>query len=256
MEKAEFIRIAPAYYELAVVLALQSKPGYVPEFDIRRMYTIHPDDAADPEDNYCLVGNSDLFRIAIQNLVEKQVIEALLDPFGPSQFKEGDGLGDYLAEQRKNAASPFYKAEASGDVDWWLKDALHGLDSVANRIGITPQDFQDPEGDWAPIPLDRADVRVQNAIEQVDQTIAHVEQNNGYGTAYPEEKRFVLDNLKLLSDTLKNAASTSITYIKTHGLNALQKLQERFGTALIGEAAKEASKALWTLIKEAVKAVL
>jgi hypothetical protein len=74
-----------------------------------------------------------------------------------------------------------------------------------------------------------------------------------YGTEYPEEKRFVVDNLTLLSNTLRTAVSTSVAYIKTHGVNVLQKLQERFGNALIGEAARETAKALWTLIKEAVK---
>jgi hypothetical protein len=46
-----------------------------------------------------------------------------------------------------------------------------------------------------------------------------------------------------------------VNYLKVHGLNVLQKLQDRFGTALIGEAAKETAKALWALIREAVKAV-
>lgn len=256
MEKVEFVRIAPSYYELAVVLAVQTKQDYVADFELRRMYIIHPVEATEPNDTYCLIGNKDLLRIAITNLVEQQVIEALNDPFGPSQFKAGIGLDEYMSEQRQNIATPLYKATASGDVDWWLKDALLGLDRVAYRIGITSEGFQDPERDWTPIPLDRTDARVQKAIERVDEAITHVEQNNGYGTAYPEERQFVLDNLKLLSNTLKNAASTSITYIKTHGLNALQKLQDRFGTALIGEAARDASKALWTLIKEAAKAVL
>jgi|HubBroStandDraft_6_1064221.scaffolds.fasta_scaffold22696_4 hypothetical protein len=214
---------------------------------------VTPDDATGPEDRYCLIANKELFRVAIHNLLEKMVIEALVDPFGPSQYKEGIALSDYLKEERENRNRPLYRAEASGEAERWLHEALENLDRVAREIGISAEDFQDSEGEWEPIPLDRADTRLQKAIEKVDETIKHVEQNNGYGTEYPEEKRFVVDNLTLLSNTLRTAVSTSVAYIKTHGVNVLQKLQERFGNALIGEAARETAKALWTLIKEAVK---
>lgn len=256
MEKAFFVKVAPAYYELAIVLALQNEQGYIPEFRLRQKYMVHPEEATGPEEGYCLLDSKELMRIALHNLIEHHVIEALIDPFGPSQYREGSGLGEYMNRERSGSDRPLFKAEASGDADRWLKDALEGLDKVAREIGITAEDFQDPEREWAPLPLDRSTPELRKAIETVDETVSHVEQNNGYGTEHPEEKRFVLDNLKLLSATLKNAASTSVAYIRTHGLNVLQKLQERFGTALIGEAAKEASKALWTFIKEAVKLIV
>jgi hypothetical protein len=76
MDKAYFIKIAPAYYELAVVLALQSTQGYIPEFQFRQKYMVTPDDATGPEDRYCLIANKELFRVAIHTGPAGRFIEA------------------------------------------------------------------------------------------------------------------------------------------------------------------------------------
>jgi hypothetical protein len=61
---------------------------------------------------------------------------------------------------------------------------------------------------------------------------------------YPEERTFVIDNLRMLSDKLKSAGTISVSYIRTHGLSVLKRVQERFIDTSIGEGAKEVSNAI------------
>lgn len=255
MDKPDFIRIAPAYYEFAVILALQSASGYLSEPELLRKYTARVRDDDGTDDWYCYLENKKLLQFAIAVLVKKGAIEALLDPFGPSQFKDGPKLSAYMDEQRADTASPLFKAEVSGDVRDWLHTALARLNMVCRELEVSADDWRDPEGEWEPIPLDQESETLKAANKALSDTIVQVEQNNGYAASYPEERKFILDNLKLLSSTLKTAATTSFNYVKVHGLRVLQKLQERFGAALIGEAAKETAKALWALIREGAKAI-
>lgn len=244
MDKSDFIRLAPAYYEAAVIFAFKDEHGFIPEFRLRSKYHERHPDSSDPEDGFSLVGDEELLQLAMQNLVRKNVVVALRDPFGPSQFKEGDGLNAYMDEARADTNSPIYKGEASGDADQWLRLALNKLSDIGNDLRISPKDWERPDRDWEPIPLDRDEPILKEAIASLDETIAEIEQSNGYASEHPEERNYVVDNLKLLSNKLKSAASTSAAYVRSHGLNVLQKVADKFSGAAMGEAAKATLKAL------------
>ncbi len=70
-----------------------------------------------------------------------------------------------------------------------------------------------------------------------------------YSSEHGEERAYVLDNLKLLANRLKNAASISVGYVRAHGLSILKRLEERFAGIFTEESAKASARALWELIK-------
>jgi hypothetical protein len=253
MDKADFINIAPAYYELAVLVEVWTRGGYLSESTLRDAYTPSDDDGAP---GFTLLPSDVLLEKAIKALIKHDVIEAIDDHFGPTLYKRSHGINDYIERLEADSASAFHKSSRAPDRKSWIFNALVNLNAAYDRLNVRDEDFEKAELEWAPIPLDRADANLGNAIEAVDETIEQVEQNNGYAAEHPEERKFVLDNLRMLSDTLKNAATTSVAYVKNHGLNVLSKLQTRFGDALVGEVAKEAGKALWTWLREVVKAAL
>lgn len=246
MDKADFIRLAPDYYKLAVVLVLREERGYVPSFSLKSKYYERHPDSTDPDDGYSLLENDALLQLAIDTLVKEQVIDALLDPFGPSQFRAGEGLGTYIDENLADASSPLHKAEASGDAERWLRAALERLNKIGAELEVTADDWQQPEAEWEPIPIERDNEAFLRAEAAVDHAIKEVEQNNGYASAHPEERNFVLEKLKLLSARFKSAKDISIGYVRANGVEALRKISHRFGNAAVGKVADAAITALLT----------
>lgn len=252
MDRADFIRLAPAYYELAVLALVWESQHHLSEESIQAAYAVGKDQYEEPE---TLLGSSILLRQALKSLEIKNVVAVLEDPFGPTLYARADGISEYIEKLEADASSPFHKSSRAPSRGTWIFDALIKLDSIYSELAVTEAELERPDDEWAPIPLDRSSPTLQTAIAAVDETIKQVSESNGYAASHPEERKLVLDNLSALSQTLKTAATTSIAYVKQQGLSMLSKLQARFGDALVGEAAKEAAKALWTFIKEAAKSV-
>lgn len=253
MDKADFIKLAPAYYELAVLALIWKNGGHLSEHSFRKEYELVRDGYHEAE---TLLGSNALLRQALRALEAKNVLAALEDPFGPTLYVRADGINEYIEELEANVSSPFHKSSRAPDRTEWIFNALIKLDETHSALAVTEAELEKPDDEWAPIPLDRSNPALTTAIEAVDETIKQVQQSNGYAADYPEERNFVLDNLEALAKTLKTAASTSIAYVRHHGLSVLSKLQARFGDALVGEVAKEAAKALWNFVKETAKSVL
>jgi len=127
------------------------------------------------------------------------------------------------------------------------------MNKIYNELSVTEAELENPEDEWQPIPLEPSDPNVKKAIDAVEETVKQVEQSNGYNAQYPEERKYVLDSLRMVSTTLKTAKSTSIAYLKSYALAPIAKLRSRFIEALIGETAKEAAKWIWNIIKEGIK---
>lgn len=252
MDKADFIRIAPQYYELAVLVAVWTKDGHLSEDSFRSAYEVDHDG----NDAETLLSSEAMLASALRSLIAKNVIEVLEDPFGPALYTRAGGISQYIEKAEADRTSPFHKSSRAPHREAWIFNALAKLARMYRDLDIKEADFANPDEEWEPIALDRNSGVLAKTIEAVDQTKRLVEESNGYNSQHPEERKYVLDNLRMLSETLKTASVTSIGYLKHHGVAVLGKLQARFGEALIGESAKESAKWLWALIKEAVKAAL
>lgn len=112
-------------------------------------------------------------------------------------------------------------------------------------VGIQATDFDQPDREWEPIPLDLSEPELKVAIQAVDEVIELVRADNGYAATIPEERAFVLDGLSVLSTRLKTSETVSVPFIQTYGVDPFMKLVRRFGgTAieLLVAAAREALK--------------
>jgi hypothetical protein len=250
MDKAEFIKLAPKYYALAIGLRFTKNDGPQTRQSIMIEYMAH-EEGAPPEEAYSLVDDFTIWNRAIDWLVESNLISAFTDPFGPPVYLKDDTFDSRWNDLCRDQ-SPFQNANASGDAGRWTYQALDSVYREYIKLGIRSSDFENPEREWAPIPLDRNSEALQAAVVSLDETITQVEQSNGYASEYPEERNFVLDNLRLLSQKLKSAGTVSVSYVRAHGLNVLKRVQDRFIDTSIGEGAKETTNAIVHWLHEIV----
>jgi hypothetical protein len=240
MDKADFVKLAPQYYALAIALAFANKGDELTRQSIMNEYIVHDEDG---DQTYSLVDDFTIWTQAMGWLTDHDMIIAFTDPFGPPVFNKGGTFDSQWNDLCKNER-PFQNAHRSGDPVRWTYEALSAVYLEYIRLGIQPSDFENPEREWTPIPLDRNDEALQTAIVSLDKTITEVEQSNGYASEHTEERNFVLDNLRMLSQRLKSAGAISVSYVRAHGLNVLKRLQDRFIDTSIGEGATEARNAI------------
>jgi hypothetical protein len=254
MDKSEFLEKAPLYYALAIGLCFASGANAQTRHAIRDEYTLQSD-PDDPDTQVCLVDVDVIWDRAIAWLTARGFIESLTDPFGPPIYVRNDTFGQRWHELSTTLA-PFRNAAASEAARGWTISALSSVDREYRLLEISQQDFETPEREWEPIPLDENNPALQKAIDDLDKTIADVEQSNGYATQYPEERNFVLDNLRMLSQKMKSAGTISVSYIRTHGLSVLKKIQDRFVDTAIGEGAKETVRSILHWLHEIINYII
>lgn len=242
MDKAEFIKLAPKYYALAIALRFSKHDSAQTRQSIMNEFMVHEEDGPS-EGSYCLVDDFPIWNSAIAWLVGRDMISSFTDPFGPPVYIKGDTF-DSQWNDLCRTESPFENAAFSGDPGRWTYQALDAVYREYIKLGMRPSDFEEPEREWSPIPLEKDNEALQAAITALDETITAVEQSNGYAIDYAEERNFVLDNLRMLSQKLKTAGTISLSYVRTHGLSVLKRVQDRFIDTSIGEGAKQATGAI------------
>ena len=62
----------------------------------------------------------------------------------------------------------------------WLNDALDQVAKERERLEVQDSDFDEPDYEWRPIPLDRDEPELQTAIRAVDEIVESVRTDNGY----------------------------------------------------------------------------
>lgn len=254
MDKAEFIKKAPLYYALAILHQFQRTGGPLTKRSVRSEFSIQIEGGT-PEDVICLLDNEQLWELAVDWLVAHNVIVSFKDPFGPPVLKRSDTFESEVNDIVRSL-SPFQTAEESGDMRSWTFEALERVEDERRKLGITAEDFNEPEREWAPLPLDRENEKLQAAITSLDKTIRDVEQSNGYASEHSEERNFVLENLRMLSQKLKSAGTISVSYVRAHGLSVLKRVQDRFVDSSIGEGARETMHAIAHWLHELINYVI
>jgi len=249
MDKQEFVRVAPDYYVCALVLELLREASMSVD-DILVKYT---DD--EPDQRYYYLPNMAIMREALRRLETSGHVEVLYDPFGPIQLVRTASFGSWAEQQLRARNTILYRAGASENRIDWLKRALVRLNDEDGTHEVKDEDYRREALEWEPLPLERNSEPLREAIEAVDNTLHEVETSNGYAAEHPEEREYVVDNLKLVLNRLKTALTISYGYLRTHGINVLRKLADKFSGAAMGEAAKEALKALGRWLHEVMPGI-
>ncbi len=240
MEKRKFIEVAPKYYAIAIIRCLDSgnqKP--VTELGIR---IFHSEEFEDEHDaGHCYVDNKLIFRAAIKWLEERGLVETLRDEFGPDSYIVKQYVILDLIEIQKTDIlfRKFYDGELHA-----LHLALEKVNETYKQLGISEQDFETPDRDWEPLPLERDVPELQKVIEAIDETIEAIRSDNGYNATLPEERDFFLNGLREASQKLKDATTISIAYFDVFVLPTLEKVASRFREAATGFLANTAKQAV------------
>lgn len=249
MDKSDFISIAPAYYAAAIA-------GRIRNFDDKEMTIDELEEYfIQYELGECLT-NQTLIDEALTRLSAMGMVEVMADHFGPTHFIKGNHFEEMWEVLIADRASPFYKYSRLTSPNHWIIKAIRRANEVALELGISETDFAPTkidslsENNWEPIPLSQEDQGLKSAITSLDKLIAEVRDSNGYAVSNPEERSYVLDGLQATSRTLKEAAATSLPYLKAYAFEPIAVVIKRFGKAAISVSASAAKEALTEFIKQ------
>src|SRR5205823_6541518 len=190
-----------------------------------------------------------LFEAALELLQEFGIINVIRDPFGPPIISPSEDFHNRIEAVAKDRSFPFYKYRLTGDGEVWLREALQSLDRSYSDLRIGAADFEIPDREWEPLPLERDDPLLQKAIDTVDETIEKVRADNGYAANLAEEREYVLEGLSAFSKRLKEATTISLGYIRKYAVGPLGTLLMRFKENALGLAASVAKEALREWLK-------
>ena len=194
--------------------------------------------------------NGAVYWHVLKTLVEKQILIEVKDEFGPSIFRRGPKFKDEWDGLKKVPDTPYFRFALDPQRDGWIVSAMEAVNKALEEAKIKPQDFQKIDAEWEPLPVDRTNPKLVKATEQLDETIAAVEADNGYNATLPDEKTYVVENLKDASQRLKKEDAISYAYLKRKVIDVLDIVIRRFGGAAVGLAAQAARAAIFDWLKE------
>jgi hypothetical protein len=153
-------------------------------------------------------------------------------------------------ETKNQPDTPAFKYNLDPKGEVWLVTAMRSVNKALKEQDIKSDEFTKPDAEWEPLPVERTNSKLQKATEELEKTIAAAEADNGYAANLPEEKAFVVENLKNAVEKLKTGDSISYAYLKRKAIDTLDILIRRFGPASLGLVAQAARSALFDWIKE------
>jgi hypothetical protein len=220
IERDRLIELAPQYYQLAFCVFF-AKPSNT----IASSNTIWSETAS---------GHSPTFWHTLKVLVDRGTLEVMPDDFGPSLYTRTDAFSSNWAEIKKQPGSPAFKYNLDPNGQTWLGSAMISVNSALKEQDIKSEDFTKPDAEWQPLPLERTNSKLQKATAELEKTIEAAEADNGYAANLPEEKAFVVENLKNAVEKMKTDDSVSYAYLKRKAIDALDIIILRFGSASLG----------------------
>jgi hypothetical protein len=246
MDRRKFLDVAPLYYAGAIYGFLREKEDAVSEEEILEAYAGSFQDAF-----YKYFQKELLFAKAIQWLSEKGLLDIVEDDFGPPLFRKGSqpvqSLWEIVTQDPTGPLAKFSIANWNSD---WIRAALKRLNQTYDELGIEPEDFEAPDREWEPLPLERNGPALRDAIARIDELVENVRADNGYAANVPEERAYVLESLTTASRVLKNERQTSIPFIRTYIIEPISRVITRFKDGILGAAAEGARAAIVQYVKE------
>ncbi len=246
MERARFIEIAPFYYAAAIATFFKSSNAPITESTLLGHFYLPNED--DPWGGGNFLEHTVLREKAFQILLERGFLTEVSDEFGPTIYGRADTLDDAWEAAVKDQGLPFMKC-ALADGQEWVKHALVKVNVEYSQLNISEEDFVAPDLEWTPLPVERADPKLQAAIENLDHLIEEVRSNNGYTASEPKEREYVLEALGTVSEKLKSDTTTSIGFLRKFAFEPLSALIRRFKDAAIGLAAQATRSAIVAWLK-------
>lgn len=245
VDRNRFLEIAPRYYAVAIADFFSTHGNGASQKTIMKDY-FGDDDSNDPDSRYNYIEKNVLFDRAVDVLLQLKMIEVTTDDFGPPIFETSTTFSTTWHELKKDKTTPFYKHSID---ESWLRSALLEINREYDRLGIKENDFEKPELEWEPLPLDRNTSELQEVTKKLDEVIEHVRSDNGYGATLPEEKSYVLDSLTTTAQKLEKNDTISWGYLQKHAFEPLKTVLRRFKDSATGAIATGLRTALEAWVK-------
>lgn len=225
MDKKEFIDYAPIYYSLAIAAFTRKQTDPFTRDEVIADYRYNQEDGFTEEaDTY--LHHELLVDVAFQWLIEKGFLSVVPDRFGEEIYGRSKDFSKEWEAFSKDGDLPFQKYSTVGDR--WLQGALLKINTEFERLKITQEDFANPDLDWKPLPLDRDNPSLKEAIKNLEKLVEEVRKDNGYAATLPQERNFVLNDLSQGLATLKEDKETSATFIRDKIIANLKRIAVRF----------------------------
>lgn len=190
-----------------------------------------------------VLANTTLATVAIQLLEELGAIKVVKDTYGPTSF-EVVGL-PLAAIAEASPDTPFDRVSKFGGQ--WIEDAISSINEIASDVSgdqkeETPFSETTPATDvWEPLRLERSNQSFAETIEGVEKSIREIAADNGFSSAYPDER----DNLiSHANATLESAKEGKVTkrQIREHFIAAGKWIAKKFVGTSIGALGVELAK--------------
>lgn len=192
---------------------------------------------------------------AVRICSEAGLIEQHEDDFGPKSYSAAEGASG--AAERLRARFPvFENYQRQRNRDAWLSEAVSTISSNWRTVAWSLPDAPNEPDVWEPIPIDREDPAVKEAVSTVEAATEAIRADNGYAATHDEERRYVLDHLSSALKRLKEDTQIGWMYLKEFALDPLTMVIRRFGKAATGLAATEAQNALLRWLRERIGDIL
>jgi hypothetical protein len=241
MDRSRLVQLAPQYYMIPICDYLSKSDALVSSSELLTLDGMI---------------NVPTFHAALSDLVKQQLLFVIWDDFGPNIYVKTDKFDEKCEELQRQLGTPFYKWSILTDRDMWLNSALANLNKVLGAENIDQRDFENPEAEWEPLPVERSNEKLQAATRKLDETIEAIEADNGYNANYPEEKALVVDSLKVASEKINKDNHIAFAYIRRMILEPLGTVIVRFGRGTLGLLAQATRAAFLDWLKEITSQLL
>jgi hypothetical protein len=234
-DRVRFIEVAPHYYAVAIISYFQDREhrSTTAANLVERMQDEWSNMQIIPVG---LLETPPIFWKAIDWMVSEGLVRLIEDEFAPTMIVRNAGFTTRVVELTKVQNTPLQKFADLNDDQLWLTAVLFEIEKRANEFGITDEDFNNPDLEWAPIPLDRSEPELNEVIESVDNAVEIVRADNGYAANKPEERNYVVDGLSVFRTRIKEAASISMPYIRQYAIDPTIRGIKTLGQSAAGVA--------------------
>ena len=194
-----------------------------------------------------------VFESKIKSPVFKFAIEALIDQknvnYNIQQTLFAINRVGYLKVEKEleNKTSFFSIYSEKGD-DWLFETGGAIEDGEADTGSKSAT-----EAAWEPLPLDRQNPALAQAIEKIDELIQALEQDNGYAANEPDERSFILSALQAGAQALRDQTVIYRMQFRAFIWEPVKHVATRFGTSAIGVIEDTAKEIIKDWLKSAAK---